>query len=227
MTYRDIYDFIDISQNNQDSRGGRGQAHWDNIIFWRNKIITHPAGPLPMNNEKVYGGLDGKNYSAGTESEAINRFWRNIFAGCASSRFHRPAHPDGWGSGLNERVQTNLKAITMLLKELDIFKCTPHNDLLINRVQVSSTMEAYVAANIGKQYAVYFPQGRYTVNLDPWVYVNTLKLKWLDIDQLTWSDPEIVEVNWEGGQNDWGFRGYVTLTSPANRPCVAFLEVIE
>ena len=117
--------------------------------------------------------------------------------------------------------------MTMLLKELDISKCTPQNDLLIARVQVPSTMEAYVTANIGEQYAVYFPQGRYTVNLDPWVYANTLKLKWLDIDQLTWSDPEIVEVNWEGGQHDWGFRGYVTLTTPANRPCVAFLEVIK
>jgi hypothetical protein len=29
--------------------------------------------------------------AAGTEKEAIERFWRNIFGGAASTRFHRPA----------------------------------------------------------------------------------------------------------------------------------------
>ena len=86
MTFRDIYSFVEISQNNQDSRGGRGQGHWDNILYWREKLASHPAGPMPMNNVKVYGAKDGVNYSAGAESEAIDRFWRNIFAGCASSR---------------------------------------------------------------------------------------------------------------------------------------------
>ena len=58
----------------------------------------------------------------------------------------------------------------MLLEELDIISCAPHNDLLSSRVSVPSTMEAYVAANFGYQYAIYFPQGRYTIDLDPRVY---------------------------------------------------------
>lgn len=227
MTYRNIYSFIEISQNNQDSRGGRGQGHWDNILSWRTKITSHASGPMPMNNEKVYGGGDGvTNYSAGSETEAINRFWRNIFAGCASSRFHRPALPRVWGSGLNERVQNNLKAMRMLLKELDIFTCSPHNDLLSSRVRVSSTMEAYVTANIGRQYAVYFPPGRYTVDLDPWVYVHKLQARWLDIDRLKWSS-EVMDVQWEGALDDWGHRGSVRLTTPSNRPYVVLLEVVE
>lgn len=182
---------------------------------------------MPMNNEKVYGAKDGVNYSAGSETEAVNRFWRNIFAGCASSRFHRPAEPDAWGSGLNERVQTNLKALSMLLKEINIFSHAPHNDLLSHRVAVPTTMEAYVTASIGRQYAVYFPPGRYTVDLDPWVYVDQVRLRWLDIDRLTWTDPQTVVVRWEGGLNDWGSRGRITLTTPSNGPYVALLEVVE
>jgi len=225
MTNSDIFDFVDISQNNQDSKGGRGKAHWDNLMYFRKKIASF--GPMPMNNVKVYGALDGRNYSAGSESEAMDRFWRNIFAGCASSRFHRPAMPRAWGSGLNERAQTNLKAMNMLLEKLNIMSCSPHNDLLSPKVSVPSTMEAYATANIGHQYAIYFPQGRYTINLDPWVYVKKLKLQWLDINNLEWSEPEIVEVKWEGNKRDWEFRGLASLKTPSNRPSVAFLEIVE
>lgn len=226
QTYQDLYSFIDISQNNQDSRGGRGQGHWDNIMYWRQKIASY--GPMPMNNEKVYGSGAGPNYSAGTENEAMHRFWRNIFAGCASSRFHRPAEPRAWGSGLNERVQTNLKAMRMLLDELDIFSCSPHNDLLSHLGLVSTTTEAYATANIGQQYAVYFPSGRFTVDIDPWIYVDRLSLRWLDIDQLAWSDSEVIEVQWDGGIGSLGGPvGRVNLTTPSNRPYVALLEVVD
>lgn len=227
MSHGQIYDFVDISQNNQDSKGARGPAHWDYLMFLRQKIASF--GPIPMNNVKIYGANDGStNFSAGTETEAIDRFWRNIFGGCASARFHRPSEPHKrWGSGLNERVQTNLKAMDMLLEKFNIFECAPHNDLLSPLVSVPSMMEAYCAANIGRQYAIYFPQGRYKIDLDPWVYVDKLKIQWLDINSLKWSKREIVEVQWEGSKNDWGFRGLVTLETPSNRQCVAFLEVVE
>jgi hypothetical protein len=224
MTHKDVFDFVDISQNNQDYMGGRGKAHWDNLMYLREKIASE--APMPMNNVKIYGSLDGVNYTAGSESEAMDRFWRNIFAGCASSRFHRPGMPGAWGSGLNERVQLNLKAMNMLLEELDIMSCTPHNDLLSPRVAVASTMEAYATANIGEQYAIYFPPGRYSINLDPWVFENKLKLRWLDIDNLSWSEPEIVDVNWEGGKHDWGYRGGIKLETSGSRPCVALVEVV-
>jgi len=223
----EYFDYVDISQNNQDSKGGRGKAHWDNLMFLRKKIASY--GPIPMNNVKIYGATDGNtNYSAGTELEAIDRFWRNIFGGCASARFHRPSGPKRyWGSGLNDRVQINLKALDMLLEKLDIFTCSPHNDLLSPNVAVPSTMEAYVTANIGHQYAVYFPPGRYTVDLDPWVFADKLKLQWLDINSLEWSNPEIIEVKWQGGKHDWGYRGLIRLETPGNSPCVAFIEIVE
>jgi hypothetical protein len=226
LTYPEIYSFVDISQNSQDSRGTRGPAHWDMLLFLRQKIASHPGGPKPMNHEKVYGGLDGVDYSAGTETEAINRHWRNIFAGAASSRFHRPALPRVWGSGLNGRVQRNLKAMTMLLEEFDIFSAQPHNDLLRSRVPVAGQMEAYVSASVGRQYAIYFPPGRQTVDFDPWVFVEEVRIRWLDIDNTRWSEPEIVKVAFEGDQHDWGYRGHVKLTTPSQGPYVVLIEVM-
>ena len=227
MSNSDIFDYVYISQTNQDSKGARGISHWDYLMFLRKKIASF--GPIPMNNVKIYGATDGStNYSAGSETEAIDRFWRNIFGGCASARFHRPSSPSKrWGSGLNERIQTNLKAMDMLLEKLDIVSCAPQNDLLSPRVSVPSIMEAYVIANIGHQYAIYFPQGRYKVDLDPWIYADKLKLQWLDINNLKWTEPEIVEVQWEGSKHDWGYRALITLETPSNRQCVAFLEVVE
>jgi hypothetical protein len=76
LTHPELYSFMEISQNNQDSMGGRGHAHWENIMSWRAKLASRP---MPMNNEKIYGVGDGANYSAGDGKEAVRRFWRNIF----------------------------------------------------------------------------------------------------------------------------------------------------
>lgn len=227
MSNPELFDYVDVSQNNQDSKGARGHAHWEYLMFLRQKIASF--GPVPMNNVKIYGATDGStNFSAGSGTEAIDRFWRNIFGGCASARFHRPSVPEKrWGSGLNERVQTNLRALDMLLERFDLFSSRPHNDLITPVVPVPSMMEAYVMAQIGKQYAVYFPQGRYKIKIDPWVYTDQLRVQWLDINDLKWSDPEIVEVKWEGGKHDWGFQGSITLETPSNRQCVALLELVE
>lgn len=223
MTYNDIYSYTDISQNNQDSRGGRGPAHYDNIMDWRKKLA---ADPIPMNNVKVYGSGDGPNYSAGTGLEAVRRFWRNIFAGSASSRFHRPA--DTWGTGLNDRSRTSLEGMSMLLEEFDIFDARPHNDLLSSFVESQpSSMEAYCMANIGEQYAIYFPGGRYTIDLDPWVFMEKMRIKWLNINEGTWTEEEVVKVEWEGGISQWGHRGTVRLETPGNEPYVALLEPLK
>jgi len=226
MSHPHLYSFVEISQNNQDSRGGRGPAHWENILFWRGLLAERPEGPMPMNNEKVYGGGDGlRNYSSGSVREAEARMWRNIFAGCASSRFHRDVVD--WGIGLTERAQVNLRALRAFLETVDIFSSAPHNDLIRQRGPAPGKMEAYVSARVGHHYAVYFPGGRYTVDLDPWIYTTELRLRWLDIETATWSEPERVTVEWEGGQEAWGDRGRVRLETPSNRAAVALLEVVD
>ncbi|MDZ7694545.1 MAG: hypothetical protein U5K69_26060 [Balneolaceae bacterium] len=222
LTFRKLYSYAEISQNNQDSRGGRGPAHYTNIMDWRKKL---QANPMPMNNVKVYGSGVGDNYSAGSQKEAIARFWKNIFAGSASSRFHRPE--GGWGIGLKKPAQINLKVMSMLLEEFNIFKAIPHNDLLSSYVTSTPTaMEAYCLADIGNQYAIYFPAGRYTIDLDPWVFVEELRIKWLDVDEGTWSEEKIIPVEWSGGIDQWGHRGRVRLTTPGNESYVALLEVV-
>jgi len=223
MTYRTLYSYAEISQNNQDSRGGRGPAHYANIMDWRVKL---EANPMPMNNVKIYGAGVGRNYSAGTGKEAVARFWRNIFAGCASSRFHRPE--GNWGIGLNEHAQTNLKAMAMFLDEFDLFRARPHNDLLHSYVALSEgSMKAYCLADIGNAYAVYFPEGRYTIDLDPWGFVDTVRVKWLDIDDGTWSEEEVRPVIWDGGLDQWGHRAHVRLTTPGNESFVALVKVVK
>jgi hypothetical protein len=220
LTHPELYSFMEISQNNQDSMGGRGHAHWENIMTWRAKLASRP---MPMNNEKIYGVGAGANYSAGDGREAVRRFWRNLFAGCASSRFHRPAE-DRWGIGLGDLAQTQLRALNLLLRELDVFSCSPHNDLL-TPLDISS--EAYCLANIGRRYAIYFPDGRHAIELDPWVLADTMTLRWLDIERGAWSDETVLRIEHESFDPPWLLKARIRLQTPDNRPHVALLTIID
>ena len=56
MTHRDDFSFVEVSQNNQDAPGPRsGKQHWENLLYWREMILAQGHGPMPINNEKVYG----------------------------------------------------------------------------------------------------------------------------------------------------------------------------
>jgi len=223
MTDRDVYAYAEISQNNQDSRGARGPAHYTNVLTWREKLEDNP---MPLNNVKIYGSGAGENNSAGTGKEATARLWKNVFAGAASARFHRPE--DGWGLGLSDHARTHLEAMSMLLEEFEVVDASPHPDLLRSPVGMpSASMEAYCLAEIGEAYAVYFPEGRYTIELDPWVYADSVRVRWLEIEEGTWSEPEVRSVHWEGGLGEWGHRGRIRLTTPSNGSAVALVEVVE
>ncbi len=116
----------------------------------------------------------------------------------------------------------------MFLEAFDIFEARPHNELLSSYVELHpSSMEACCLAAIGKQYAVYFPGGRYTIDLDPWLFVEKMRLKWLHIDEGTGSEEEIVNVQWEGSVHNWGHRATVRLETPGKEPYVALLEPLE
>jgi len=194
MTYHDIYSFAEVSQNNQDALGPTGRKHWENLIFWRDMIASGSEGPMPLNNEKVYGEGAGLNTAAGTQKEAIERFWRNIFGGAASTRFHRPALREGgswgWGIGISEPAQHTLRAVSMFLDEFDIFNATPHKAC----ETVGNSAGAFCLADIGEAYAVYFQSGRATVHLDPWVYVDKVSVKWLDVADLLRTKHEKFEI---------------------------------
>ncbi len=183
LDHPEIYSFCDISQNNHQKR----QTHWDNAQQFR--TVLSPIRPI--NNIKIYGSDQGR---FGNTRDGLERFWRNIFGGLASSRFHRPAS----GQGLNENAQAHIKSMRMITDSIDIFTCEPHNDLLSNRKE----NEAYATANPGKEYAIYFPDGG-SVDLDLSHASGELKAKWLDIASSQWAKEETLK----GG-------GTVTLSPP-------------
>ncbi len=166
----EIYSFCDISQNNMQKR----QTHWDNAQKYRAEL-----SPIrPMNNVKIYGADTGKY---GTTRNGLERFWRNIFGGLASARFHRPPN----GLGLTKTAQASLKSMRMITDEIDVFNCEPNNELLSNR----EDNEAYTLANPGKEYALYFPKEG-SVDLDLSVNrqkdAKTVNLRWLNISKGEW-----------------------------------------
>jgi hypothetical protein len=169
FNHPETYSFVDISQNNHQ----KGQKHWDNAQQQRKRIAKNKR---PLNNVKIYGS---NTSSFGNQRDALERFWRNIIGGAASSRFHRPTH----GLGLSSVSQSHLKSARLLLKELDIFRCTPDSQskLLKNR----KPDEAYLTYIQGEQYALFFPE-KGSVDLDLKSVSGTFKLKWLNINKSEW-----------------------------------------
>ncbi len=167
----ETYSFVDISQNNHQ----KGQQHWDNAQRQRARIADRVR---PLNNVKIYGADTGR---FGNDRDGMERFWRNIFGGLASARFHRPDS----GLGLGTKAQANIRSMRLLTNNMDLFTCVPHNDLLSNR----KSNEAYCLANPGAEYAVYFPDGG-EVTLDISKLKKTPEVRWLDIMKSQWLDAQ-------------------------------------
>jgi len=174
LDHPETYSFADVSQNNHNT----GQTHWDNAQTQRDRLGDKPR---PLNSVKIYGA-DGGRF--GNDRDGIERFWRNIFGGMASVRFHRPPS----GLGLGEKAQASIRSMRMLTDEMSIFACAPHNDLLSGR----QPNEAYCIANPGIEYAVYFPNGG-EVNLDVTGLRSPAALRWLHIMKNEWGEPQRVE----------------------------------
>ena len=170
----ETYSFVDISQNNHNS----GQAHYDSALAQRRRL-QRSGHVRPMNNVKIYGADTGR---FGDDRDGQERFWRNIFAGCASARFHRPPS----GLGLNQTAQTHIRSARMLTEAMEVFSCAPRNDLLKDR----DDNAAYCLAEPGRQYAVFFPDGGEVV-LDASALgaEGNPTVRWLDILAGRWHEP--------------------------------------
>ena len=164
----ETYSFVDISQNNHQKK----QQHWDNAQRQRARIADNIR---PLNNVKIYGADTGR---FGNDRDGMERFWRNIFGGLASARFHRPDS----GLGLGDKAQANIHSMRMITDKMNLFTCKPHNDLLSDR----QPNEAYCIANPGKEYAVYFPNGG-EVTLDIASLKKPASVRWLDIMKNQWT----------------------------------------
>ncbi len=140
----ELFSFFDISQNNWQE----GQTHYDNALWVRDLMMSH-GGIRPLTNIKVYHRRSGNKPN--DPATGVDRWWQNIFAGCAGTRFHRPTG----GTGLNELSQKMIKAARTFTLAFTIFDCNPQPELLSE----NEDNEAYCLANPGDTYALYFPHG--------------------------------------------------------------------
>ena len=160
----ELYDFVDVSQNNHN----KGQKHWDNFLHVRNYLAGHPR---PMNTTKTYGATGNK--FGHSDQDAIERFWRHLLAGAASIRFHRPDS----GLGLNDKAVACIKAARKLEALIPLWSVEPAAELLSDR----EANEAYVAAEKGGSCAVYFPAGG-EIKLNLTATKGQLTVHWININ---------------------------------------------
>ena len=159
----ELYEFVDVSQNNHN----KGQKHWDNFLHVRNYLASKPR---PMNTTKTYGATGNK--FGHTDQDGVERFWRHLLAGAASVRFHRPDA----GLGLNDQAVASIRAARHVESRVPFWTIDPAGDLLSDRDQ----NEAYAAAGDGV-YVVYFPAGG-EIGLDLSNTAGPLTAQWIDID---------------------------------------------
>lgn len=171
----ELYDFVDVSQNNHNS----GEKHWDAFLNAREYLSSSPR---PMNTIKTYGA-DGNKFGH-TDQDGIERFWRHLIAGAAAVRFHRPDS----GLGLNDKAVAAMRAARKLESRVPLWTLKPANSLLSDR----DPNEAYLAANVGAAYAIYFPAGG-QVTIDLASVKGALTVYWVDIASGEWGPVQDID----------------------------------
>jgi hypothetical protein len=142
LDHPELYDFVDVSQNNHNS----GDKHWDNALWVRQYLAGRPR---PVNTVKTYGA--DRNKFGHSDQDGVERFVRHILAGFASARFHRPES----GLGLNEKAQSAIRALRKLEAVVKLWDVSHIDGLLTGR----EDNEAYAVGKPGEQYVVYFTNG--------------------------------------------------------------------
>ncbi len=192
LDHPEIYDFIDISQNNHQIN----QTHWDRMQWVRQYLIDRNRA-WPLNTTKIYGADGGAH--GGNSNDAMEKFWRQIIGGVAVSRFHRPTS----GIGLNSQAQNCIKAARLLESRIKMWNVDPRQDLLTDR----GSNEAYLSAKPGESYALYFTNGG-SVGLKLGGHSGEFEMRWIDADGGTWGSTQTISggatrtINAPGG-GDW------------------------
>lgn len=163
----EIYDFVDVSQNNHQS----GPKHWDQFLRTRHDLATHPR---PINTTKIYGATGNR---FGNDQDGIERFWRNLLAGAASIRFHRPTA----GLGLHDKAVASIRGARKLESQIPLWTVEPANDLLIDH----KPNHAYLSAHKGHAFALYLPVGG-GVRIDVSGTTGPLVVRWIEIATGEW-----------------------------------------
>ena len=173
------YTFADISQVNSRNFDDN---HWTTLLWLIDQV--NKEYPRPVNHTKIYGG-GYATFGTGGNEDGVERFWRNILAGSASSRFHRPPS----GNGLNERAQGCIKAARLAENYVTFWEIEPRMDLLRDR----EPNEAYLAAKHGEKYLLYFTYGG-SLGLDLSDVPGNYTLRWIGLTEgLIWGKEENIK----------------------------------
>ncbi|NND05491.1 MAG: hypothetical protein HKN87_03845 [Saprospiraceae bacterium] len=166
----EIYDFVEISQNNHH----RGEQHWKNGKAQIDRLKK--LGNLrPVTNIKIYGSDGGRH--GGDDLDAIEKFCRNILFGASSARFHRPTS----GIGLNASAQQVIQSMRMSTDAVDFFNMEPSENL-----DDCEENEAYLRGKAGAEYLIYFTgPGQVSVTEE-----GEWSIRWLNIMHHTWNSPQ-------------------------------------
>jgi len=190
----EVYTFADVSQNT-------GNQIRDRRLQYRRLLDVRKYlgdAPRPINNVKIYNDNFG----------GASKFMRNVFAGLASTRFHRPVPWNGGtrGLGLSEEAQSILRSTRAFTGTLDWFAMQPRPDLL------SHDNGVYLMAQSGRQYALGFDGGG-SVELDARALPGPTELRWMNVHKGKWID---------GGQVE---PGRVSLKTPGDGLWMAMILV--
>ncbi len=177
LDHPEIYQFVEISQVNSRNFG---EDHWRRLMWVVNEVKQHPR---PINHTKIYGAGNTR-WGSGLPQDGVQRFWQNLLAGSASSRFHR----DGGGTGLQPISQASIRAARKLESLVKLWDVEPHNDLLQDR----QPNAAYLAAAPGRLYALYFTDGG-RVGLDLRKAKGPFRLKWIEVASGEWGPETTIQ----------------------------------
>ena len=186
LKQRQDYDYADISQANSRHAD---EDHW-NSVNWLVETLSKIDRPYLLHMTKIYGNdlaLDGKPWSRfkpGDSDNAIEEWWRNLIAGVAGARFHRPTA----GIGLSDESKNCISATRKVETRIKFWDVKPKLELLTQR----HSDEAYLAADPGNAYILYFTKnGEGSVGLKLDIYPNeTYDLRWINIDTSNWGAAE-------------------------------------
>jgi hypothetical protein len=180
--YRNRYDYIDISQVNSRHRD---EDHWNAVLWLSEKLKNTNPGYL-LHMTKIYGNdlaLNNNPWSGfkpGDSDNAIEEWWRNLLAGVAGVRFHRPTA----GIGLCNQSKNCISATRKVESKVKFWDVKPMLNVLTDR----ESDEAYLGANPGHAYILYFTKsGQGSVGLNLEKFTNTtFVIHWVNVDTGKW-----------------------------------------
>jgi hypothetical protein len=186
LAHSEIYDYLDISQINSRLRD---EEHWHAINWISNRARKKT---ILLHMIKLYGSDDiefgpWNQWKPGDSDNAIEEWWRNLIAGVAGVRFHRPTA----GIGLSEKAKACISATRKVESKVRFWNVRPEMALLSDR----DFDEAYLAASPGEKYILYFThQGAGSVGLNLEGYLgDTFKIYWVNIDTGEWGPEASVD----------------------------------